>query len=66
MLTSALLKRAYEPGYKHADILALAVDSSASTLDQGVSKAFYIFLEADVLGSSECVWAQSMALPGGG
>ena len=43
-----------------ADIQALAVDSSASTLNQGVSKACYIFLEADGLGSSECVWAQAM------
>ena len=37
------------------------MDSSASTLNQGVSKAFYIFLEADGLGGSECVWAQAMA-----
>ena len=36
------------------------MDSSASTLNQGVSKARYIFLEADGLGSSECVWVQAM------
>ena len=56
ILTAALLKRAEEPGYKYADIQALAVNRSASTLDQGGSKELYIFSEADVLGSSECVW----------
>ena len=48
MLTTALLKRAEEPGDKYAIILALAVGRSASTWDQGVSKAFYIF--SDIMG----------------
>ena len=39
------------------------MDSSACTSDQGASKAFYICLETDVSGSTECVWAQSVALP---
>ena len=43
MLTTALLKRAEEPGHKYADIQALAVGRSASTLDQGGSKELYIF-----------------------
>ena len=34
MLTTALLKRAEEPGFKYADIQALAVDRAASTLDR--------------------------------
>ena len=42
------------------------MDCSACTLDQGVSKAFYFFLETNALGSSECGWALSLASPGGG